>query len=139
MATVVRIRVGEDKITIEDNGEGMTRDELVKFFYISYTGKEEGSIKVKGNMKREIIGKFGIGKLTMYRICKSFEIVSWRGNKAFKATFDFEEFAKNEFVDEFDLKVVPVNEYFDSDSGTMLVLKKLKSGQIHSGDIGQHT
>lgn len=76
MATKVRIRVGDDKITIEDNGEGMTHDDLIKFFYISHTDKEEGNIKIRGDLKRELIGKFGIGKLTLYRLCKSFDIIS---------------------------------------------------------------
>jgi hypothetical protein len=127
MATVVKIHIGEDKIIFEDNGEGMTKEQLVKFFYISHTGKEEGIIRTRGNIRRAIIGKFGIGKLTLYRLCNSFEIITWRKDSASKANFDFEEFEGNEFVDDFDLQVETLSDFFpETESGTKITLFGLK-------------
>lgn len=126
MATVVKVAIDEDMIIIEDNGEGMTKDQLVKFFYISHSDKENQPIKTRGDIKREVIGKFGIGKLTLYRLCKSFEITSWRDGKACRATFDFDELEKKEFIDEFDLSVKNIDFSANSRSGTRLVLSNLR-------------
>jgi HSP90 family molecular chaperone len=137
MATVVKINIGDNKITIEDNGEGMNKSQLVKFFYIAHTEKEEGELKVYRDIKRRLIGKFGIGKLTLYRICNSFEIISWRDSEMTKAIFDFNEFENNDFIDEFELKVEPVDEYFESDSGTKITLLNLKE-HINARDIKRY-
>ena len=136
MATSVKVHVGEDVVTVEDNGEGMDREELQKFFYISHTGKSEGEEKIKGNMKRKIIGKFGIGKLSMYRICGKFAIVSWRDGRAYGAEFDFEELEKKEFIDQFDLKTEELGKYSSgSRSGTKIILSKLKPTGVTARDV----
>src|SRR3989338_6592464 len=47
MSSVVKLDIQTDTITFEDNGEGMTRDQLVKFFYIAHTEKKSGETKTK--------------------------------------------------------------------------------------------
>lgn len=136
MATVVKLHIGDNLITIEDNGEGMSRDQLQKFFYISHTDKNETEEKVKGNIRRKIIGKFGIGKLSMYRICKKFEIITWQGNNAYSAEFNFEELENKEFIDEFDLKVQELkNFYSESESGTKILMSDLKPTGVTARDV----
>lgn len=110
IATEVKIYIGTDKIMIEDNGYGMSPEELEKFFFISSTDKEPGEIKITGSIKRAIIGKFGIGKLSMYRICNKFEITTWRDGVTSRATFDFSEFESKKFVDEFELDVEEIGQ-----------------------------
>jgi hypothetical protein len=125
LATNVTVNILEDKITIEDDGMGMTPEELVKFFYISYTEKGEVPIIRRGNIKREIIGRFGIGKLSLYQICKSFDIETWRDGTLSKANFDFEKFEKDEFIDNFKLKVSS-EKGGRIGSGTLITLNGLK-------------
>ncbi|MDD5191560.1 MAG: ATP-binding protein [Candidatus Nanoarchaeia archaeon] len=108
-STEVRIEIVQEedpRIIIEDNGLGMTHEELVKFFYISSTKKKnDDRIKKIGKIKREIIGKFGIGKLSMYRLCKKFEITTWKNGAESTATMDFDKFEENNFIDDFSLNV----------------------------------
>lgn len=125
MATVVKITILEDRIEIEDNGEGMTSEQLVRFFYISHTDKPQTQKRTKNGITREIIGRFGIGKLSLYQLCIWFEIISWRDGVTSSATFNFKEFEENEFIDDFDLKVSSVKNNVKG-SGTRLVLHELK-------------
>lgn len=109
-ATEVRIEMSQNMVTpsiiIEDNGFGMSHDELVKFFYISSTKKkDEERVKKIGGIKREIIGKFGIGKLSTYRLCRKFEITTWKNGVESMAMMDFDKFEKNNFIEDFDLNV----------------------------------
>lgn len=126
LASKVEINVQEDHVTIRDDGEGMTRNDLVRFFYIAHTKKTETrTIRSFKGVKRFIIGKFGIGKLSLYQICRSFNIETWKGGELSKASFDFGEFEKEEFVDEFLLNVT--SEKTDrKGSGTIITLLNLK-------------
>ncbi len=126
LATEVHIEIDDDKITIEDNGEGMGREELVRFFYISSTEKKFQRFKRIKGVKRAIIGKFGIGKLSMYRICRKFEIISWKGNNESSSLFDFDEFEKKEFIEEFGLDVKS-KKNGTRKKGTLLILTDLKT------------
>jgi uncharacterized protein YjaG (DUF416 family) len=128
MATESKIYVGEDRIVIEDNGEGMLPEQLEKFFYISYTEKEPSEVRMRGNIARQVIGKFGIGKLSLYRICNVIEIESWRNGIESRAHFDFRVFESHEFIDEFKLEVKSgKDEGHRTDSGTVITLLDLKT------------
>lgn len=105
LAETVKIHIGRGWITIEDDGEGMTHEGLVHFFYISHTEKESVPVRSFKNVKRYIIGKFGIGKISLYQVCKDFEIVTWRDGIESSAVFDFEKFEKADFIDSFNLTV----------------------------------
>ena len=127
LATVVRLDIGENEIVIEDNGEGMTKEQLIRFFYISYTDKPGAPMrKTKEGIKREIIGRFGIGKLSLYQICSWFEITTWKDGIISHAEFSFDDFEKNEFIDDFSLNVSSETTG-NKGSGTRLVLHKLKT------------
>jgi len=125
MAKNVRLFIGEKKIIIEDDGEGMSRQELIHFFFISHSDKPEQQTKKKGGLKREIIGKFGIGKLSLYQICRCFEITTWKNNNESNAVFNFDDFEKEEFVDDFSLKIISESSS-SRHAGTRIVLKDLK-------------
>jgi len=104
-AKSVRIELSKDKIIVEDDGIGMSSEELTKFFYISVSRKDSGVLKQFKGIKRRIIGKFGIGKLSMYRLCKGFEIISWKEGVESRAELDFDKFEKKEFIEDFNLEV----------------------------------
>ncbi len=125
LADLVTITLGNSWITVEDNGEGMTPDGLVKFFYISHTSKEESRERSFKGIKRAIIGKFGIGKISLYQLCKEFEIVTWRDSVESSATFDFEKFEEAKFIDSFDL-MVKSKPSERKGSGTLITLMHLK-------------
>lgn len=129
MAKNVEIRIGNDTIEVADDGEGMSPDELKKFFYISYSEKPLIPMRHKKDMRRQIIGRFGIGKLSIYQICKSFTIESKKDNVLSKASFDFEDFEKNTFVDDFNLNVI-TEQLPRKSGGTRIILSKLKAEKV---------
>ena len=125
MASEVSIDISPDMIIVTDNGEGMSREELTRFFYISHTERVEGQIRNLRGIKRKVIGKFGIGKLSMYQICRTFDITTWKDGVESHATFNFEELEKKKFIDEVELSVQS-KKTDKRGSGTVIVLTGLK-------------
>lgn len=122
MSTEVHIETSKDEIVIRDDGEGMTHRELVKFFYISHTDKLESPIKMRGDMKRYIIGRFGIGKLSLYQICNIFRIETVKDGTMSWTDFDFSELESKDFIDELDLNVHSAPADKGTPSGTTIRL-----------------
>lgn len=124
-ATEVKLGIYKDHIEVDDNGDGMDRAELVKFFYISSTHKAQKTERYVRGVKRDIIGKFGIGKISMYQICNKFRIESWRDGVLSYADFNFAEFEKSEYIDNFflDVKSKPTDK---KGSGTKILMTELK-------------
>lgn len=71
----VKVSVDEEKktISIEDNGIGMTKDEVEKYInQIAFSGAEEFLEKYKN--QNAIIGHFGLGFYSSFMVAKSVEI-----------------------------------------------------------------
>lgn len=70
-------------ISIEDNGHGMTPDEMQKFFLV--VGAERRSDAQRGDLsrkyQRKVMGRKGVGKLAPFGICRIIEIISSGGEK----------------------------------------------------------
>jgi len=134
MATEVKITITDDEIIVEDNGEGMSPEELVKFFYISYSEKPTAPMRqVSKTLVRQVIGKFGIGKLSLYQICEMFHIYTWKGGTASEAEFNFTQFEKKKFIDDVDLSV-KVHKTSTHSNGTKLILEGLKT-RVDANDL----
>jgi len=71
------------EICIEDNGHGMTPDEMQKFFLV--VGAERRSDAQRGDLsrkyQRKVMGRKGVGKLAPFGICRVIEIISSGGQK----------------------------------------------------------
>lgn len=125
-ASNISINLGNTQVIIEDDGQGMDREGLIKYFYISHSTKKENPyINVKG-INRRIIGKYGIGKLSMHQLGGKILIETWRGGDSYRATFDFDEMLKNKFIDEITLNVEGPVPNFKNASGTKITILKLK-------------
>ncbi len=131
-ASYAKVIVSPEEIQVADDGTGMSPEELTRFFYISYTEKNKKLIKeIRDKLKRYIIGKFGIGKLSMYQLCRRFRITTWKDGIQSISTFDFDEFEKKEFVDEIEL-TVSTEKTDPKKHGTEIVLEKLRPGIEHN-------
>lgn len=78
--------VVEDKgfsISIEDDGHGMTPDEMQRFFLV--VGAERRSDTQRGDLsrkyRRKVMGRKGVGKLAPFGICRVMEIISSGGER----------------------------------------------------------
>lgn len=66
------------EITIEDDGTGMTPDEMQNFFLV--VGAERRTDARRGSTsrihRRKVMGRKGVGKLAPFGICKKIEVIS---------------------------------------------------------------
>ena len=67
-ATEVDIQIDEGTITITDNGDGMTRDDINgKYLFVGYE-RRKGNENKKTSKGRDVMGRKGIGKLSLFSI-----------------------------------------------------------------------
>lgn len=70
------------EIKIEDDGAGMTPDEMQAFFLVIGAERRTDSRRgdVSKHFKRKVMGRKGVGKLAPFGICKVMEVVSAGGD-----------------------------------------------------------
>ena len=74
-ATFVYVEVGENSLTIWDNGAGMNSDDLQdKFLNIGYEKRNE--MQKSGVKQRNVLGRKGIGKLAYLSIAKEVIVIT---------------------------------------------------------------
>ena len=79
-AEKVEIEVTSDSITITDDGHGMTATDLnAKFLKVGYQRREEGMAKTPRG--RDVLGRKGIGKLSLFSIANTIEVHSRKGGE----------------------------------------------------------
>lgn len=85
-ATTVDIQVGDDSITITDDGHGMTKGECnKKYLAIGYERRSADGPRSPGG--RPVMGRKGIGKLSLFSVARTIEIhTATKGGKS-KAGF----------------------------------------------------
>lgn len=82
------------KIVIEDDGHGMTYDEVgKKYLRVGRKRRDEDGDKTEGR-KRNVMGRKGIGKLSVFGIAKGAEIKTVRNGKLSVFQMDIDEMLK---------------------------------------------
>src|SRR2546427_9359918 len=76
-ATEVHVRVGPDVIDVEDDGAGMDRAGLLRYFQGGVPDKREHPISPRVGRGR--IGQFGSGKVATPAACERLEVLTRRG------------------------------------------------------------
>ena len=77
----IQIDIDEDVITITDDGHGMTEKEINdRFLYVGYERrKNQSAVTLKH--KRPVMGRKGIGKLSLFSIAGKIEVQSIKDGK----------------------------------------------------------
>lgn len=136
-ATVVNIHIEKDKLTVSDNGKGMSeKDFQGRFLEVGYSRRENP----ENVSKRNVIGRKGIGKLAMLSISDSITIISKKngfavtGGKINNKNLDkgIKE-NKQYFLDELGGDDIKNNSDIES-QGTMIIFEKFKT-QMNSENI----
>jgi hypothetical protein len=89
-----------ETFSCQDNGTGMSRDEFLRLMNrgIGSSFKRASVPAVTEVYKRPLIGRLGLGILSLAQICTRFEIVSHHkeSRKAFRATIQFPPYTREE-------------------------------------------
>lgn len=130
LATHVSVQIEPSFVVITDDGEGMSPEELRRFFFIAHSKKKAGETRNvpfgRGrSIARQIIGQFGLGKLSAYRFADKLAIRTWKAGMESKASLSFSDLTSKEFIDDFILEVQskPTKE---TGSGTEVVMTGMK-------------
>lgn len=93
-ATLVKVMVTPESVTVEDNGAGMNMEGLEQYFVI---GSQEKLVRPKSPVfQRDRIGQFGIGKFATLSACSRFVVATQKGEFAARVIFDKEEWSRAE-------------------------------------------
>ena len=138
-ATSVNIWFEDDKIVIEDDGHGMTLGDINdKFLCVGYTRRENGEEK-SPKFNRDVMGRKGIGKLSLFSIARNVEIHTTRVSESGESHTnglllnikDIEEEIKKD--GEYHPKNIP-SDQFEIEKGTRIILTDIKKKSIsHTG------
>ena len=98
---VVSVKPDADFVAIEDDGEGMTRDQFVRHFSnVAESHKRDGG-EFTASGRRQIIGKIGIGFIAANELCDEMEIYSTCKDSTdlLHVIIDFGEIRNRPFMD----------------------------------------
>ena len=121
-------------ITIKDDGHGMTAEDINdKFLNIGYARREKGQI-ISEKLGRNVMGRKGIGKLSLFSIAEVIEIYSTRNGQTNGLRLDsneIQDLIKNQGVNEYYPKEISVDSLNVDFRGTKIILSKIKKRLTH--------
>ena len=130
-ATTINIKIDTEGkiITIQDDGHGMTSDDLNnKFLHVGYQRRKENPKSPNG---RKVMGRKGIGKLSLFSIAKSITVYSIKDGCESGLRLNLDEIQRKIENDSLDEQTTyhPKELNFDKidlKKGTLIVIKDLK-------------
>jgi hypothetical protein len=133
-APVENYNKAASSFTIEDDGDGMTSDEIEHHYLVVGRNRRraaQDAVKsAGGDNGRRVMGRKGIGKLAGFGIASKVEVTTWRDGVATKLTLDMDRLKLDDA--KMDTVGIPGEEtevpadVRCSDHGTRLVLRDLK-------------
>ena len=127
----VEIKIDPDgeKITIIDDGHGMSVDDAnEKYLYVGYERRNQKGGGTTPKFKREVMGRKGIGKLSLFSIAKTIEIHSAKDEEIhgfILNTDDIEEMIQQGGEKQYYPEMVPSNR-IQIQKGTKIILTDVK-------------
>lgn len=115
----------QKKIIIEDNGHGMSFEDLEAKFLRIGRNRREGNQQYSESRKRKVIGKKGIGKLSFFGIANHVEITTCRDEKENSFDMDWDDIKNS--GDEYEIPLTKYNEPCPGkSSGTKITLTAIR-------------
>ena len=128
-ATNVYVEIEKDRITIADDGQGMTlKDINEKYLLVGYPRRIHNEA-VTGRYKRKVMGRKGIGKLSLFLIAETVKVETFKEGKKngfimSKQEIDSHIAEKNE--QPYEPEPLSESEIELTENGTRIVLTDLK-------------
>ena len=134
-ATNVNIEIGKEQITITDDGHGMTLDDINgKYLEVGYERRkaEEEGAAVTAHFKRDVMGRKGIGKLSLFSIAKIVKVETYKNGSQNGFVMSTDEIEKHIHIKEkkqglYEPTPMPESEMVLDSKGTRIVLTELKT------------
>lgn len=130
-ARKVEITLADDRIIIKDDGIGMGLDEInEKYLFVGYEKREHGE-EISPIFKRKVMGRKGIGKLSIFSIADTVELHSCKNGQRNALRMNRADIQKqikenNGTYNPEDLEPLPI------DSGTTIILTDIKKRLIRT-------
>lgn len=127
-ATEVKIEITDDKIVITDDGLGMTKDEINdKYLKVGYQKRENGNA-ITPKYNRSVMGRKGIGKLSLFSIARKIEVHTVKNGVKNGLKICTEELRRKIQSSEsiYYPEAIPTEEVSLNSTGTQIVLTELK-------------
>ncbi|MFC1590272.1 ATP-binding protein [Candidatus Omnitrophota bacterium] len=131
-AEKVDIKIDKNKITVSDDGLGMTVQESnAKYLLVGYDRRSQKGEAITPKHKRRVMGRKGIGKLSLFSIAKTIEVHSMKDKE--KHGFVMNADAIEKLLEAQDNQVyypkeIPASKVALKSLGTKIVIKDLKKG-----------
>jgi len=113
------------EIIYSDNGEGMTFDELNDNYLVIGRNRRVDTHKETTESGRKVIGKKGLGKLSVFGICDVVEVISIKDGKKNHFIMDLLEI-KSSKQSSYEPTIIEFNKETSEDSKTTLMLKQIR-------------
>lgn len=120
------IENGDDKeIIYVDDGEGMTFDELNNKYLVIGRNRRRDTKRQTSTKGRSVIGKKGLGKLSVFGICDEIEVISIKEGKKNHFVMNLQEI-KESRGNEYSPILIAHDESTSMPSGTKIKLKQIR-------------
>ena len=119
----------KSQITIVDDGTGMTDDDInSKYLTVGYPKREKGEVVTASG--RQVMGRKGIGKLSIFSIAEEVELHSIKDNKKSALSMNISDIKK--VISDQNTNYNPVEIGFDEtiQKGTKIILRKIKKKML---------
>ncbi len=128
----ITLDIDNEKIIIDDNGHGMTIEDINdKFLRVGYSKRENGEARSR-DLKRHVMGRKGIGKLSLFSIANQVEIrtsvLDQKSGVSTKSAFSMNRFDIEKEIkssDKYHPIEIEVGD-FDKTKGTQIILTNFK-------------
>ncbi len=137
-AEVVDISIGEDEITIKDNGCGMTYEDINdKYLHVGYERRKQPNEAITPKHERRVMGRKGIGKLSLFSIADTIEIQTMKNddrNGFLMSAEKIKALLKDSEKDQdYHPDALPTDSITIDKQGTRLTIRELKKGTATTG------
>ena len=126
----VKITTNNNQLIIDDNGCGMNFQDLKdKFLTVGYEQRIDQSGDKTPKLKRQVMGRKGIGKLSVFSIANKVEVHTKKDGETIRFEMDVNALKKKIRSREpyFPELISEMNDYqITEDSGTIIILKDIK-------------
>lgn len=113
------------EVRISDDGHGMTFEEIdSKYLLVGRNRREEATSRITPKKSRKVIGKKGLGKLSVFGVCTEIEVQTVHDGVENKFSMDLKEIEK--MKGEYHPEIQIHNGKSEKPSGTCICLKKIK-------------